>query len=302
MRLKPLAGGGLLLTGSGIYWILSSQLIASFTVLMPELLRETATGTTLVLVTGIFASTVGLWMINVDLDELSALFFRKDGWMFTIPLLLVSMDVSLTIGGLAYGSGIVELNPFVSAAVQKGTGTLAAFLIAYMALSQGGALLAISAGRFLFGRGTGEFLPYSLVCGAASFGPLSNLVLLTGLGAAWSTLLAGALGAPLFGTWVYSRLRFSSADSALGSNLTVRRFSSNPSSSCIVKTGRGDSNRGNGDSADKGKNVSPTRRRLNSYAQRNSARQGATCPSYRNCVGPGQHGSHIYGENCELNA
>lgn len=208
--MNPPAGGGLLLTGSGIYWILSSQLIASFTVLTPEVFRGTTTGTTLILVTGIFASIVGLWTINVDFAELSALVERRNGWIFTIPLMLVSLDVSLTIGGLTYGSGIVELNPFVSAAVQEGRATLAAFLIAYMALSQGVALLAVTAGRHLFGRRTAEFLPYSLVCGAASFGPLSNLVLLTGFGTAWSALLAAALGAPLFGTWIYSRLRFSS--------------------------------------------------------------------------------------------
>lgn len=210
MRLKPLAGSGLLLTGSGIYWILSSQLIASFTVLMPELFRGTTTGTTLVLVTGIFASTIGLWTINVDVDELSALFLQKDGWVFTIPLILVSLDVQLTIFGLTYGTGIVELNPFVSAAVQRGTGVLTAFVIAYMALSEGVALLAVTAGRFLFGRRPARFLPYSLICGAASFGPLSNLFTLTGLGAAWSTIFAGGVGASLFGTWVYRSLRFSS--------------------------------------------------------------------------------------------
>lgn len=210
MRLKPLAGSGLLLTGSGIYWILSSQLIASFTVLMPELLRETATGTTLVLVAGIFASTVGLWTINVDFDELSPLVFGKHGWVFTIPLILVCLDLQLTIVGLNYGTGIVELNPFVSAAVQRGTGVLTAFVIAYMALSEGVALLAVTAGRFLFGRRPARFLPYSLICGAASFGPLSNLFLLMGLEAAWSTIFAGAVGAPLFGTWIYRSLRFSS--------------------------------------------------------------------------------------------
>jgi hypothetical protein len=176
---------------------------------MPEFFRGASTGSALVLVAGIFASTLGLWMINVDVDELSALFFRKDGWMFTIPLLLVSLDVSLTIGGLSYRSGIVELNPFVSAAVQKGRGTLAAYLIAYMTLSLGVALLALSAGRLLFGTRNAKFLPYSLVCGAASFGPLSNLVLLTGLGVPWSVLPAGALGAVLFGAWVYGRFRFS---------------------------------------------------------------------------------------------
>ena len=130
--MKPLAGSGLLLTGSGIYWILSSQLIASFTVLMPELFRGTSTGTALVLVAGIFASTLGLWTINVDADELSALFFRKDGWIFTIPLILVPLDISLTIFGLTHGTGIVELNPFVSAAFHNGTGVLTAFVIAYM--------------------------------------------------------------------------------------------------------------------------------------------------------------------------
>ena len=174
---------------------------------MPELFRGTAAGTALVLVTGIFASTVGLWMINLDFDELSDLVFGKHGWVFTIPLILVCLDLQLTIVGLNYGTGIVELNPFVSAAVQRGTGVLTAFVIAYMALSEGVALLAVTAGRFLFGRRPARFLPYSLVCGAASFGPISNLFTLTGLEVAWSTIFAGALGAPLFGTWVYHSLR-----------------------------------------------------------------------------------------------
>jgi hypothetical protein len=208
--LRPLAGSGLLLTGSGIYWILSSQLIASFTVLMPELFRGASTGSALVLVAGFFASTLGLWTIKVDVDELSALFFRKDGWIFTIPLILVPLDISLTIFGLTHGTGIVELNPFVSAAFQNGTGVLTAYVIAYMALSEGVALLAVTAGRFLFGRGRAKFLPYSLICGAASFGPLSNLFLLTGLGTTWS-ILAGIVGAPMFGFWVYRSTHFSSS-------------------------------------------------------------------------------------------
>lgn len=209
--MNPPAGGGLLLAGSGIYWTLSSQLIASFTVLMPEIFRGTTTGTTLVLVTGIFASVIGLWTINVDFAELSALVERSDGWIFTIPLMLVALDLCLTVAGLTRGTGVVELNPFVSTALQGGTWVLTGFVVAYMALSEGLALLAITAGRFLFSTKPARFLPYALVCGAASFGPFSNLLLLTGIGGVWSAALAGAAGAPLLATWIYRNLR-SSAD------------------------------------------------------------------------------------------
>jgi hypothetical protein len=208
---KPLPGTGLLLTGSGVYWILSSQLIASFTVLMPELLRGTSTGTALVLVAGVFASVVGFWMINFDFDELSGLVYKREGWVFVTPLILASLDIYVTIIGLTYGTGLVELNPLVSAAIGSWPSILTPFIIAYMALSQGVALLAIAIGRFLYGTRPLRFLPFSVVCGAASFGPLSNLFLLTGAGAVWSASLAGTAGALVIGSIVYRSLRLSSA-------------------------------------------------------------------------------------------
>src|SRR3981081_3551563 len=87
-RIPP--GASLLLIGSGLYWILSSQLISSFTVLTPGLFQFDQLGASLITIVGITATTVGLWILQVDFDVLRSLFSRSDGWIFTVPLALVS--------------------------------------------------------------------------------------------------------------------------------------------------------------------------------------------------------------------
>src|SRR5437660_10318843 len=110
-RIPP--GASLLLIGSGLYWILSSQLISSFTVLTPELFQADSLGASLITVVGIISATVGLWIVEVDFEELHALFSRRDGWIFTVPVALVAVAVYLTLVLLSTNSQIVELNPFV---------------------------------------------------------------------------------------------------------------------------------------------------------------------------------------------
>jgi hypothetical protein len=135
-------------------------------------------GLTLVLVTGIACLVVGLWIIPTDLHELDRLFSRNDGWMFTIPILLVVADIYLTLVGLSAGN--FELNPFVASAVQSGPWAVVPFVVSYIALSEGLALGMLSVGKGLFGveRPLG-YMPFALVCGAASFGAISNAELLT---------------------------------------------------------------------------------------------------------------------------
>ena len=171
------AGAGLLLAGSGLYWVLSGPLIGWFSVLNPTEIHLSQTGFTLVLITGIACLVVGLWIIPTDFQELYNLFSRNDGWMFTIPIVLVVADIQLTLIGLSVGNG--ELNPFVASAVQIGPWAVVPFVVSYIALSEGLALGMLSIGKWLFGAArSSRFMPFALICGAASFGPLSNAELL----------------------------------------------------------------------------------------------------------------------------
>src|SRR5207245_5731227 len=111
-RMPP--GASLLLIGSGLYWILSSQLISSFTVLTPGLFQGNELGASLIAIVGIVSATLGLWIVNVDFDELRSLFSRCDGWIFTVPLALVAADVCLTFISLSPCPHILGLNRFVS--------------------------------------------------------------------------------------------------------------------------------------------------------------------------------------------
>ena len=175
MKIPP--GTGLLLVGSGLYWVLASPLIGWFSVLNPTQVHLSQTGITLVLVTGIACLVIGFWIIPVDLEELAKLFFRNDGWIFTIPIALVVADIYLTLIGLSQGSW--ELNQFVSSVVQIGSWAVVPFVVSYMALSEGLALAMLSVGKWLFGVArTSRYVPFALVCGAASFGPVSNAELL----------------------------------------------------------------------------------------------------------------------------
>src|SRR5260370_1915184 len=83
-RIPP--GASLLLTGSGLYWILSSQLISSFTVLTPGLFQDNELGASLIAIVGIVSTTLGLWIVNVDFDQLRGLSSRGDASIFTVPL------------------------------------------------------------------------------------------------------------------------------------------------------------------------------------------------------------------------
>ena len=180
MKIPP--GTGLLLVGSGLYWVLAGPLIGWFTVLNPAQISLTQTGLTLVLSTGIASLVLGLWIIPIDLEELSRLFSRNDGWIFVIPIELVVADIYLTLIGLSQGNW--ELNPFVASAVQIGPWAVVPFVVSYMALSEGLALEMLSIGKWLFGVvRQSRFVPFALICGAASFGPLSNTELLAFPGA-----------------------------------------------------------------------------------------------------------------------
>ena len=175
MKIPP--GLGLLLVGSGLYWVLAGPLIGWFSVLNPTQVHLSQTGITLVLVTGIACLVIGFWIIPTDLEELAKLFFRNDGWIFTIPIALVVADIYLTLIGLSQGSW--ELNQFVSSVVQIGSWAVVPFIVSYMALSEGLALAMLSVGKWLFGIARpSKYMPFALICGAASFGPISNAELL----------------------------------------------------------------------------------------------------------------------------
>src|SRR5439155_1494882 len=97
-------GAGLLFVGSGLYWVLSGPLIGWFSVLNPTEIHLSQMGLTLVLITGIACLVVGLWIIPTDFQELHKLFSRNDGWMFTIPIVLVVADIYFTLIGLSAGN------------------------------------------------------------------------------------------------------------------------------------------------------------------------------------------------------
>ena len=206
MRTQIPPGLALILIGSGLYWILSSQLIFSFSALAPDLLQSVSYGTSIVTAVGIIALGAGLWILHVDLDQLQQLFGRNDGWIFTIPIALVVSDTYLTLIALSFSSKIVELNPFVASAIQFGASALVPFMLSYLALSEGLALIMLKIGDSLFGASKPNSLPFALVCGAASFGPFSNLL---GLAFGYVTsrvYVFGLMGAGLLAALLYREL------------------------------------------------------------------------------------------------
>src|SRR5437870_8978854 len=204
-RIPP--GASLLLIGSGLYWILSSQLISSFTVLTPGLFQADQLGGSLITVVGVVSATVGLWIVNVDFDELRSLFSRCDGWIFTVPLALVAADVYLTLIVLSTNPQIVELNPFVSSAIGIGASALIPFIISYLALSHGLGLFMLRVGSYLFGPLTSyRHLPFVSICGAAGFGPASILVLFLDPNAGLVAYVIGALGCAVLSTGLFARV------------------------------------------------------------------------------------------------
>lgn len=166
-------------------------------------------GLTLVLVTGIACLVLGLWIIPADLEELARLFSRSDGWIFTIPIALVVADTYLTLIGLSQGNW--ELNPFVASAVRIGPWAVVPFVVSYMALSEGLALAMLSIGKSLFGVARpSRFIPFALVCGVASFGPLSNLGLLVLPGISSLSYLLGIIGMGGLSAGIYQHFRMRS--------------------------------------------------------------------------------------------
>ena len=193
--------------GSGLYWVLSGPLIGWFSVLNPTEVHLSQMGLTLILITGIASLVVGLWIIPTDLQELYKLFARNDGWIFTIPIALVVADIYLTLIGLSEGNW--ELNPFVASAVQIGPWAVVPFVASYLALSEGLALGMLSVGKWLFGVvRPSRFMPFALICGAASFGPLSNAELLAFPGAGSGASIVGiVLGVVALTVGIYVHFR-----------------------------------------------------------------------------------------------
>src|SRR3989440_1132567 len=207
-RIPP--GASLLLIGSGLYCILSSQLISSFTVLTPGLFQADQLGGSLITVVGLVHESVCLSIVEVDFDDLRALFSRRDGLIFTVPLALVAADVYLTLIVLSTNSQIVELNPFVSSAIGIGAAALIPFIISYLALSQGLGLFMLRVGSYLFGPlKSYKYLPFVSICGAAGFGPASNLVLLLDPNVGVAAYVIGALGCVMLSTILLLELRSS---------------------------------------------------------------------------------------------
>src|SRR5437764_5125876 len=200
-------GASLLLIGSGLYWILSSQLISSFTVLTPGFFQTNDLGTSFITVVVVVSATVGLWIVKVDFDELRTLFSRSDGWIFTVPLALVAVDVYLTLIVLSTNSQIVELNPFVSSAIGIGAAALIPFIISYLALSQGLGLFMLRVGSYLFGPlKSCRYLPFVSICVAAAFGPASNFVLLLDPNAGLAAYTFGAFGCGVLSMILFTRV------------------------------------------------------------------------------------------------
>src|SRR5438552_5829844 len=178
--------------GSGLYWVLSGPLIGWFSVLNPTEVHLSQIGLTLIRITGIASLVVGLWIIPTDLQELYNIFARNDAWIFTIPIGLAVADIYLTLIGLSEGNW--ELNPFVASAVQIGPWAVVPFVVSYIALSEGLALGMLSVGKWLFGVvRPSRFMPFALICGAASFGPLSNAELLAFPGASSGAAIVGVV-------------------------------------------------------------------------------------------------------------
>jgi len=190
-----------------MYWVLSGPLIGWFSVINPTQIHLSQMGLTLVLVTGIACLVAGLWIIPTDLQELCKLFSRNDGWTFTIPIVLVVVDIYLTLIGLSAGNW--ELNPFVASAVQIGPWAVVPFVVSYMALSEGLALGMLSVGKWLFGAArSSRFMPFALICGAASFGPLSNAELLALPGAGTGASIVGVVvGVVTLTVGIYAHFR-----------------------------------------------------------------------------------------------
>jgi hypothetical protein len=150
---------------------------------------------------------VGLWTVQVDFDELRSLLGRRDGWIFTIPIALAASDVYLTLIVLSTSSQVVELNPFVSSAIGIGAITIVPFIVSYLALTQGLGLFMLRFGTYLFGASKfSKYLPFVLICGAAAFGPASNLVLLLDANAGLAAYFVAGLGCAVLALVLFRKI------------------------------------------------------------------------------------------------
>jgi len=168
-------------------------------------------GQTLVTIAGVIALAAGLWNIGIDLGEFRRITMGPSGYVFVLPLALVGLDLYSTLMNLSLNSQTIELNPFVASAIQYGSAAILPFVISYMALSQGLALLMVRVGKSLFGSRSASLLPFASVCAASSFGPFSNVL---GIGVGYSTsavyLLAG-VGSSMLAGIVCKSLRSTTA-------------------------------------------------------------------------------------------
>jgi hypothetical protein len=196
-----LAGLSFLLTGSGIYWILSSQLIGSFTVLAPNIFDPSSYGNMVILFLGILCTGIGLGTINNDVDKIFVLLNqRPDGWIFTLPICLASLDIIISMIGITTGQ-VRELNPLISMAIGIGPYGIAVFFVSYLALSTGLSVLMLDIGAKFFGpENITQYIGFAMVCGIASFGPFANIWLLTTGSTFGLYLLGGAILAAVLST------------------------------------------------------------------------------------------------------
>lgn len=186
-----------------MYWLLSSQLISSFTVLFPDLLQSLPLGQVAIKAVGAMSLAIGLWIIQTDIDEFRRLTNARIGFVYVLPIALVALDLYSTLVSLAQNSQVMELNPFVASALQYGSAAVFPFLVSYLALSQGLALLMLRTGTWLFGSASSlRVLPFVLVCGASSFGAFSNLL---GMALGYQSLVyvLGGMSAAVFSTLIY---------------------------------------------------------------------------------------------------
>jgi len=160
----------------------------------------------LITIVGIISASIGLWIVQADFDAFRRLATRVDGWIFTVPLVLAASDIYLTLIVLTTSSQIVELNPFVSSAIGIGTAAIVPFMISYLALSQGLGLFMLRVGSYLFSNSRSSYLPFVLICGAASFGPASNLVLLMDANAGPFSYLVAGFGSTLISLVLFIKI------------------------------------------------------------------------------------------------
>jgi hypothetical protein len=147
---------------------------------------------------GTISLAAGLWNIKTDADEFGRLTTAGSGYVYVLPLALVAFDLYSTLVALTLRSQTVELNPFVASALRYGSAAVLPFVVSYLALSEGLALLMLATGRWLFGGASLlRVVPFALVCGVSAFGPFSNVI---GMAFGYQTLvyiLGGIISAVL---------------------------------------------------------------------------------------------------------